>query len=53
MEQGIFDGLEKGEEDIFPDPMSQFLAEDWRADVVKALEHQFAAFVTADTAVAA
>ncbi len=41
----IFDGLEKREEDIFPDPVSQSAAEGWRAGVVKALERQFAAFV--------
>src|SRR5216684_3856862 len=41
----IFDGLEKGEEDIFPDPASLSIAEGWRNGVVKALEHQFAAFV--------
>jgi len=41
---GIFDGLEKGEEEIFPDPMSQSIAEGWRAGVSKALERQFAAF---------
>jgi NAD(P)-dependent dehydrogenase (short-subunit alcohol dehydrogenase family) len=43
--QGIFDGLEKGEEDIFPDPASQSIAEGWRTGAVKALELQFAAFV--------
>jgi NAD(P)-dependent dehydrogenase (short-subunit alcohol dehydrogenase family) len=43
--QGIFDGLAKGEEEIFPDPMSQSLAEGWRSGVSKALERQFAAFV--------
>jgi NAD(P)-dependent dehydrogenase (short-subunit alcohol dehydrogenase family) len=42
---GILDGLEKGEEDIFPDPASQPMAEAWRTGVVKALEHQFRAFV--------
>jgi len=42
---GIFDGLEQGEEDIFPDPASQPAAEGWRTGVVKALERQFAAFV--------
>lgn len=41
----IFDGLEKGEEDIFPDPVSQSVAEGWRAGVVKTLERQFTAFV--------
>src|SRR5580704_1961737 len=41
----IFDGVEKGEEEIFPDPMSQSIAEGWRNGVVKALERQVAAFV--------
>jgi len=43
--RGIFDGLEKGEEDIFPDPASQAIAEGWRTGAAKALERQFAAFV--------
>jgi NAD(P)-dependent dehydrogenase (short-subunit alcohol dehydrogenase family) len=43
--QGIFDGLQKGEEDIFPDPASQSLAEGWRSGAFKELERQFAAFV--------
>jgi NAD(P)-dependent dehydrogenase (short-subunit alcohol dehydrogenase family) len=43
--RGIFDGLEKGDEDIFPDPASQSIAEGWRNGAVKALERQFAAFV--------
>jgi NAD(P)-dependent dehydrogenase (short-subunit alcohol dehydrogenase family) len=42
--QGIFDGVEKGEEDIFPDPASQSIAEGWRTGAVKAMERQFAAF---------
>jgi NAD(P)-dependent dehydrogenase (short-subunit alcohol dehydrogenase family) len=41
---GIFDGLEKGEDDIFPDPESLSIAEGWRTGVGKALERQFAAF---------
>lgn len=41
----IFDGLEKGDEEIFPDPMSQSIAEGWRNGVAKALERQVAAFV--------
>jgi NAD(P)-dependent dehydrogenase (short-subunit alcohol dehydrogenase family) len=41
----IFDGLEKGEDDIFPDPASLSIAEGWRTGAVKALERQFAAFV--------
>jgi NAD(P)-dependent dehydrogenase (short-subunit alcohol dehydrogenase family) len=43
--RGIFDGLEKGEEDIFPDPASQSIAEGWRTGAQKALERQFAAFL--------
>jgi NAD(P)-dependent dehydrogenase (short-subunit alcohol dehydrogenase family) len=43
--EGIFDGLEKGEEEIFPDPASQSIAEGWRAGVSKELERQFAAFL--------
>jgi len=43
--QGTFDGLEKGEEEIFPDPASQSVAEGWRAGVAKVLERQFAGFV--------
>lgn len=42
---GIFEGLENGEEDIFPDPASQSAAEGWRNGVAKALERQFAVFV--------
>ena len=42
---GIFDGFEKGEEEIFPDPVSQSIAEGWRNGVSKALEREFKAFV--------
>ena len=41
---GIFDGLARGEEEIFPDPVSQSIAEDWRVGAAKGLERQFAAF---------
>ena len=47
--QGIFEGLEKGEEDIFPDPAAQSIAEGWRNGAVKAMERQFAGFVQAST----
>jgi len=43
--RGIFDGLESGDEDIFPDPASQSIAEAWRAGVAKSLEREFVAFV--------
>ena len=39
---GIFDGLENREEDIFPDPASQSIAEGWRTGVAKAFERQYA-----------
>ena len=45
--QGIFDGLEKGDEEIFPDPMSASMAEGWRSGVAKALELENAALVEA------
>ena len=45
--RAIFDGLEQGEQEIFPDPMSASLAEGWRSGAVKALERQFAAYVAA------
>src|SRR5262245_132984 len=45
--RSIFDGVEKGEEDIFPDPMSESIAESWRSGAVKSLERQFAALVEA------
>ncbi len=48
--RNIFDGLEKGEEDIFPDPASLSIAEGWRAGVGKTLERQFAAFVPQNAA---
>src|SRR5260221_5000635 len=43
--RAIFDGLENGEEDIFPDPMSASIAESWRSGTAKALERQYAALV--------
>ena len=43
--RGIFEGLANGEEDIFPDPVSQGVAAGWRSGISKALEGQFAAFV--------
>ena len=48
--RAIFDGVEKGEEDIFPDPLSGAVAEGWRAGIAKALERQFAAYVPASGA---
>ena len=42
---GIFDGLARGEEEIFPDPASHSIAEGWRNGAAKAMERQFTAFV--------
>jgi NAD(P)-dependent dehydrogenase (short-subunit alcohol dehydrogenase family) len=42
------DAVERGEEDIFPDPLSRLLADGWREGVVKALERQNAALVMAE-----
>jgi NAD(P)-dependent dehydrogenase (short-subunit alcohol dehydrogenase family) len=43
--KGIFDGLDRGEEDIFPDVASAMLADGWRNGVAKVLEAQNSAFV--------
>ena len=40
--QAIFDGVHNGEEEIFPDPMSQSMAESWRTGAAKSLERQLA-----------
>lgn len=48
--RAIFDGVEQGQEDIFPDPMSESVAQSWRSGAAKALERQYAALVDADPA---
>jgi short-subunit dehydrogenase len=40
--QAIFDAMDKGEEEIFPDPASAPLADSWRDSAVKMLERQLA-----------
>ncbi|MFY1636721.1 SDR family NAD(P)-dependent oxidoreductase [Solwaraspora sp. WMMB335] len=40
--KGVYDGMEKGEEEIFPDPMAEPLADSWRSGGGKNLEHQYA-----------
>ncbi len=45
--RAIFTGMELGEDDIFPDPMSATLADSWRGGAAKALERQNAALVQA------
>jgi NAD(P)-dependent dehydrogenase (short-subunit alcohol dehydrogenase family) len=46
--RATLDGVERGQEEIFPDPMSQSLADGWRAGVAKALERQNAALVASE-----
>jgi NAD(P)-dependent dehydrogenase (short-subunit alcohol dehydrogenase family) len=46
--RAIFDALDHGEEDIFPDPMSASVADGWRHGVAKAMERENAAFVPAE-----
>jgi len=41
--RAILDGVEQDEEEIFPDPMSETVAESWRSGTLKGLERQFAA----------
>ena len=45
--RAIFDGVENGVEDIFPDPMSASMAESWNNGAAKAMERQNAAFFAA------
>jgi NAD(P)-dependent dehydrogenase (short-subunit alcohol dehydrogenase family) len=46
--RAILQGVERGEEEIFPDPMSQSVQDGWRAGVAKRLERQNAALVTSE-----
>ena len=46
--RGTLDGVERGEEEIFPDSMSQSIAHGWRAGVAKEFERQNAALVPAE-----
>jgi NAD(P)-dependent dehydrogenase (short-subunit alcohol dehydrogenase family) len=45
--RAILDGVDNGDEDIFPDPLSGAIADGWRNGEVKELERQFAGFVGA------
>jgi NAD(P)-dependent dehydrogenase (short-subunit alcohol dehydrogenase family) len=42
--RAILDGVEKDDEEIFPDPMSEAVAQGWRSSTVKELQRQFAAY---------
>jgi NAD(P)-dependent dehydrogenase (short-subunit alcohol dehydrogenase family) len=41
--RAVFEGLEEGQEDIFPDPLSQSVAQNWGSGAAKVLERQYAA----------
>jgi hypothetical protein len=41
--RNVFEGLEEGQEDIFPDPLSQSIAQNWGSGAAKMLERQYAA----------
>jgi len=43
----ILDGVDDGEDEIFPDPLSATMAESWRSGAAKALERQNAALLPA------
>ena len=48
--QAIFNGVERDEEDIFPDPLAETVADAWRGGAVKALEGQLAALAAVPAA---
>ena len=43
--RAILDGVESGEEETFPDPMSASLEQDWNGGAVKAMERQNAGLI--------
>jgi NAD(P)-dependent dehydrogenase (short-subunit alcohol dehydrogenase family) len=45
--RAIFDGVEQGHDEIFPDPMSQSLVQHWQSGAAKTLERQYAALLGA------
>jgi NAD(P)-dependent dehydrogenase (short-subunit alcohol dehydrogenase family) len=45
--RAIFDGVENGDEEIFPDPMSASMSDAWNNGVAKSFERQNAAFLEA------
>ncbi|WP_319433958.1 SDR family NAD(P)-dependent oxidoreductase [Mycobacterium sp. RTGN5] len=48
--RAIFDGVDQGAEEIFPDPMSQSVAPSWHAGVAKELERQYAGLLNTEPA---
>jgi len=48
--RAILDGVENGDEEIFPDPLSEPMADAWRNSASKALEREMAALVQPEPA---
>jgi NAD(P)-dependent dehydrogenase (short-subunit alcohol dehydrogenase family) len=48
--RAIFDGIDNEQEEIFPDPMSQSLAQSWLGGAAKGLERQYAALLATNGA---
>jgi NAD(P)-dependent dehydrogenase (short-subunit alcohol dehydrogenase family) len=48
--RGIFDGIDNGDEEIFPDSLSEMFAESWRGGAFKEFERQNAALVQPQSA---
>jgi NAD(P)-dependent dehydrogenase (short-subunit alcohol dehydrogenase family) len=44
--RAVFDGVEQGHEEIFPDPMSESVVDSWRGGAAKELERQYAALAS-------
>jgi short-subunit dehydrogenase len=47
--RATFDGVDNGDKEIFPDPMSESMADSWRSGAAKALERQYAALTKGST----
>jgi NAD(P)-dependent dehydrogenase (short-subunit alcohol dehydrogenase family) len=45
--RAIFDGVDEGQDEIFPDSMSQSLGQSWRGGTAKTLERQYAELMDA------
>jgi NAD(P)-dependent dehydrogenase (short-subunit alcohol dehydrogenase family) len=48
--RAVFEGLEEGQEDIFPDPLSKSIAQNWGSGAAKVLERQYTALTQAQPA---
>ena len=46
--RAIFDGVDNGDEEIFPDPMSESLGQSWHSGAAKTLERQYSALLAAE-----